>query len=47
MCQNEECSTTVEGVNRMIGGAGETQFLTEDEFKEKILKKGLQDKLIA
>ena len=40
-------STTVEGVNRMIGGAGETQFLTEDEFKEKILKKGLQDKLIV
>ena len=40
-------STSVEGVNRMIGGAGEDQFLTEDEFKQNILKKGLQDKLIA
>ena len=40
-------STSVEGVNRMIGGAGEDLFLTEEEFKENILKKGLQDKLIS
>lgn len=40
-------STSVEGVNRMIGGAGEDQYLTEEDFKQNILKKGLQDKLIA
>lgn len=40
-------STSVEGVNRMIGGAGVDQYLTEEEFKQNILKKGLQDKLIA
>lgn len=40
-------STSVEGVNRMIGGAGVDQYLTEEDFKQNILKKSLQDKLIA
>ena len=40
-------STSVEGINRMIGGVGEDQYLTEEDFKQNILKKGLQDKLIA
>ena len=40
-------STSVEGVNRMIGGAGEDQYLTEEDFKLNILKKGIQDKLIV
>jgi hypothetical protein len=31
----------------MIGGAGVDQYLTEEDFKQNILKKGLQDKLIA
>lgn len=40
-------STSVEGINRMIGGAGEDQYLTEEDFKLNILKKGIQDKLIV
>ena len=40
-------STSVEGVNRMIGGAGEDQYLTEEDFKLNILKKGIHDKLIV
>lgn len=40
-------STSVEGINRMLSGAGENMFLTEEEFKQNIIKKGLRDKLIT
>ncbi|MBR1401759.1 MAG: hypothetical protein IJ562_09335 [Prevotella sp.] len=39
-------STTIEGIETIIGGAPEEKFPTVEEFKEKILKKGISDRLL-
>ena len=38
-------STTIEGIETIIGGAPEDRFPTIEEFKEKIMKKGISDRL--
>ena len=36
-------STTIDGVNLMLGGASVNEYLTESEFVENIIKKGIAD----
>lgn len=36
-------STTIEGINRILGGASENEYPTEEEFIRNIIKKGLSD----
>lgn len=38
-------STSIEGVNRMLGGARVSEYLTEEDFIQNIIKKGVQDKV--
>lgn len=38
-------STSIEGVNRILGGASVNEYLTEAEFIQNIIKKGLQDRV--
>jgi len=40
---NEKVSTDLEGVNRILGGAGKERYLTQDQFKANIFKKGIID----
>lgn len=40
-------STTIDGVNRIIGGAKVEEYLTEDEFIRNIIKKGLSDGVLS
>lgn len=39
-------STSIEGVNRILGGASVNEYLTEEEFIKNIIKKGIQDKVL-
>ena len=39
-------STSLEGVNRIIGGPVQNEYLTVEEFKLNILRKGIQDGII-
>lgn len=39
-------STNVEGINKILGGAKVEEYLTEDEFRLNILKKGIQDGIL-
>lgn len=40
-------STTIEGVNRIIGGAAVDEYSTEQEFVRNIIKKGLADGVLS
>lgn len=40
---NEKVSTDLEGINRILSGASKDRYLTQQQFKENILKKGLSD----
>ena len=39
-------STSIEGVNLMLGGASINDYLTENEFIENIIKKGIADGIL-
>ena len=39
-------STSIEGVNLMLGGASVSEYLTEEEFIENIVKKGIADGIL-
>lgn len=39
-------STSLAGINRIIGGAVQDEYLTVEEFKLNILRKGMQDGII-
>ena len=39
-------STSIEGVNRMLGGAAVNDYITEEEFIQNIIKKGIHDKVL-
>ena len=39
-------STSIEGINRMLGGASVNEYLTEEEFIQNIIRKGIQDKVL-
>ena len=39
-------STTIDGINTILGGAAVEDYLSEDEFKENILRKGIADGII-
>ena len=43
MVFNEIQSTSIDGVNTIIGGAAVEDYLTESEFIANILKKGIAD----
>lgn len=40
-------STSIEGVNRILGGASVNEYLTEAEFIQNIIKKGFQDRIFS
>ncbi len=40
---NEKVSTDLDGINKILGGAGKERYLTQEQFKENILKKGVTD----
>ena len=40
-------STTIDGVNRIIGGAKVDEYPTEEEFIKNIIKKGLTDGVLS
>lgn len=40
-------STTIEGINRIIGGADVSEYLTVDEFIVSIVKKGINDGVLS
>ncbi len=40
---NEKVSTDLEGINRILSGADKDRYLTQEQFKANILKKGLSD----
>lgn len=40
-------STSIEGVNRILGGAKTEDYLTEEEFIENITRKGLADGILT
>lgn len=40
---SEKVSTDLEGINRILGGAGKEKYLTQEQFKANILKKGISD----
>lgn len=40
-------STSIEGINRILGGAHISEYLTEQEFIKNIIRKGVQDKILT
>ena len=40
-------STTIDGINRIIGGANINEYPTEEEFMKNIIKKGLSDGIFS
>lgn len=40
---DEKVSTNLEGINRILGGASKERYLTQEQFKANILKKGVSD----
>lgn len=40
---SERLSTDVEGINKILGGAGMNEYLTIENFKDNILRKGISD----
>lgn len=40
-------STSIDGVNRLIGGAAEDEYPTEENFIKSIIKKGLADGILS
>lgn len=40
---NNILSTTIDGINTILGGASEEDYLTEEEFIENIERKGIAD----
>ncbi len=40
-------STSIDGVNRILGGASVSEYPTEAEFIQNIIKKGLQDRIFT
>ena len=40
---HEKVSTDLDGINRILGGAGSERYLTQEEFKQNIIKKGFTD----
>ena len=39
-------STSIEGINLMLGGASVNEYLTEEEFVQNIIKKGIADGIL-
>jgi hypothetical protein len=39
-------STDIEGINLMLGGATVEEYLTEEEFIQNIIKKGVADEIL-
>lgn len=39
-------STSIDGINTMLGGAAVDDYLSEEEFIENIMKKGVADNIL-
>jgi hypothetical protein len=46
LCFSDIESTDIEGINLMLGGATVEEYLTEDEFIQNIIKKGIADDVL-
>lgn len=40
---NEKVSTDLDGINKILGGAGSDQYISVEDFKDNIIRKGTSD----